>query len=130
MPAPLGNDVDDLAPASQDSVMSDVFGANAPQLDVDPCPTPIAAPGTPPRQVFDQTYLDAEVFMPGSLTVPGLQHIASNMCNETHTSLARWPKFWDQLKVLEALLSLHERRSRLIWTCIRGGPFESKDPGA
>jgi hypothetical protein len=48
------------------------------------------------------------------------------MCNDTHTALVGWQRFWGQLKTLEALLVISERRARYVWTCLRGTPLECK----
>ena len=49
------------------------------------------------------------------------------MCNEVHSVLSHWPVLWDQMKKLEALLAIPERRSRFVWTCLRGSIFSHKD---
>ena len=100
------------------------------RLDPSPCRTPVAAPSTPPARPPPRPPSIIEMssaFLPASLTIPGLQRISNNMSNEVHTALTAWRPFWAQLKVLEALLVVPERRSRFVWTCLRGSPLEMQD---
>ena len=69
----------------------------------------------------------AGVLLPACLTIPGLQHIANNMVAEVHTSMEHWGEFFSQCKALEAMLVIPERRSRYIWTCLRGTAHGHKD---
>ena len=93
-----------------------------------PAPPPAPAPAPPPPPLVPEGGLNAcGRFLPGALNVPGLQHIANNLASDVHTSLSHWPVFWEQLKSLEAMLHVPERRSRYVWTCVRGTPFAHKD---
>ena len=66
--------------------------------------------------------------MPFCLTVPGLQHITNNLCNDVHCNLQHFGDFWKELKNLEALLRVDERRARYVFTCLRGSPLAYKEP--
>jgi hypothetical protein len=129
-PAPLLDDAPDLAaesPAGTDVSMDFQVG-DGDWLGHNPA-TPVGAPGTPPAAPPpppDFYIASCTEFMPRGLTVPGLQHIANNLCCDTHTALEGWKRFWVQCKTLEALLALSERRSRYIWTCLNGTPFQGK----
>jgi hypothetical protein len=122
----------DLLPSQELHDDFDLEESGGPRLDASPLRTPVvdhAAPRTPPRTrkfASNPNILDSEAFLPAALTIPGLQHLANNMCNETHTALEHWKHFWNQLKAIETLLALHERRTRFVWTCLRGTPFASK----
>lgn len=73
--------------------------------------------GDESRADFDHAVAALEehaVLMPHSLTMPRLQHISNNMCNEVHTALPHFSEYWIQLKALETLLVVPERRSRYI----------------
>ena len=52
----------------------------------------------------------------------GLQHIVHNMSEDVHTSLSHWEEYMKQLKQLEALMRVEERRERFIWSCLRNTP--------
>ncbi len=108
--------------------LSDIVIGDGPRLDFSPGRTPRAepVPGTPPPELGGAVLEDSDAFMPACLTIPGLQHICGNMCSEVHTSMSGWPRFWDQLKTLEAMLVISERRARYVFTCLRGRPLESK----
>jgi hypothetical protein len=43
-------------------------------------------------------------FLPHALPVPGLQHCVHNLLKEAHEAMEHWPRLWQQLKNLEALL--------------------------
>jgi hypothetical protein len=48
--------------------------------------------------------------LPNALTIAGLQHIVNNLCSDVHQSLSHWPKYFEQLKSLEAFLRVEVRR--------------------
>jgi hypothetical protein len=128
LPDAARDDSDHGAP-SEISEPCDVDGAH---FDSDEsAATPIAdmdeqaAPPPPPPPVDER---DNDVsFLPNSLTVPGLQHIMNNLCNDVHKHLHHWTHFWDELKNLEALLVVSERRQRFVWTCLRGSHLQHRD---
>ena len=133
----VGADILDLADSGSEPGV-DVDVGDGPNLAApSPARTPVASPASPPSIQAPPTpplhppaappvRPETQHFMPSTITVPGLQHIANNMCNETHTSLSHWKVFWSQLKRLESLLAMSERRSRYVATCLRGTAFESK----
>ena len=97
--------------------------APAPVLDPEPAPAPpgagiMPAPAPAPRE--STTY-----FLPNSLTVAGLQHIINNMNADTHKSLKHWEAFFAELKNLQGLFGMTERRQRYVFTCLRGTPYET-----
>jgi hypothetical protein len=72
---------------------------------------------------------DLEFLLPSCLTFAGLQHIINNLCEDAHKGLKQWESMYKDLKLIEAFLRVPERRSRFVWTCLRGGPhqrFENK----
>ena len=66
--------------------------------------------------------------LPCCLSMPGVQHITNNMCNDVRRGLLSWSRFWQQAKAPETMLVISERRSRFIWTCLRGPCFSHKEP--
>lgn len=64
--------------------------------------------------------------MNNAVPIYGLQHASSNINCDVHTSLSYWDSFWTQLKNIEALLLMGERRRRFLWTCVRGTPRENQ----
>ena len=58
--------------------------------------------------------------MPNSLGNAGVQHQMSNLNKDVHKHMVHWKTFHSHLKVIESLLRLEERRSRFVWTCLRG----------
>ena len=72
---------------------------------------------------------DVDCVLSDCLTIPGLQHIVNNLCNDVHNSMGYFATFWQHLKSLESLLCVSERRGRYVWTCLRGTDLEYKDAG-
>ena len=68
----------------------------------------------------------ASFFMPHALTVAGLQHVVNNLCAEVHQGLNHWSAFHAELKALESLLRVQERRQRFVWTCLHGTQLEAQ----
>ena len=64
--------------------------------------------------------------LPGALTICGLQHIVHNMCVDIVGHVTWWDAFHTELKNLEAFLGIKEYRQRLQWTCMKDGPFSSR----
>ena len=64
--------------------------------------------------------------MPEALTVAGLQHVVNNLCSDVHQGMKHWQAFHAQLKSLEALLRIDERRQRFAWTCLHGTPLDAQ----
>ena len=62
----------------------------------------------------------SSALLPNSLTIPGMLHICWNMCAEVNYALAHWKTFWEQLKVMEKLVSFRYRRELLLATCFLG----------
>ena len=56
--------------------------------------------------------------MPNAMLFPGLQHIASNLCQDIESVMVGWSSFYQELKNIESLLRMAERRTRLIHTCL------------
>ena len=65
--------------------------------------------------------------LPYAMTFPGLQHLMSNLCADVHVSLSYWDTFWKQLKNVEPLLTVEERRMRFVATCMRGTSLEFRE---
>ena len=61
--------------------------------------------------------------MQHAIPIAGMQHIIHNLNAEAHQHLSHWDTFYRQLKVVEALLRIDERRQRYCWTCVRHTPF-------
>ena len=69
----------------------------------------------------------AESFlMPCAFTIGGLQHVVNNLCADVHQGMGNWAPFYSDLKAVEALLRVDERRQRFIWTCLQGTPLEGQ----
>jgi hypothetical protein len=62
----------------------------------------------------------SSALLPNSLTIPGMLHVCWNMCAEVNNALAHWSTFWEQLKVMEKLVSFRYRRELLLATCFLG----------
>ena len=62
-------------------------------------------------------------FLPNCMTIAGLQHIMHNASQDVHLRMRGWKPFFHDLKNLEALLGVPERRQRFIFTCLRGTAF-------
>ena len=65
-------------------------------------------------------------FMPEALTIAGLQHIVNNLCSDVHQNMSHCTSFHGDLKSLEALLRVDERRQRFIWTCLQNSALEGQ----
>ena len=57
------------------------------------------------------------------MSIPGAQHIVHNLCQEVSGRLAWWREFHTQLQNVQRFLRLKEYRDRLVWTCVKDGPF-------
>ena len=49
----------------------------------------------------------------------------NNLASDSHDGMQHFKKFWADLKQLESLLRMNERRLRFIWTCLRHSPWSS-----
>ena len=65
-------------------------------------------------------------FMPRAFPVAGMQHIVDNLNSDVHQSMSHWENFHSDLKSLEALLRIDERRQRYVWTCLHGTNLEGQ----
>ena len=65
-------------------------------------------------------------FMPQAFPVAGMQHIVDNLCSDVHQGMSHWSNFHSDLKALEALLRIDERRQRFVWTCLHGTNLEGQ----
>ena len=79
---------------------------------IEPPPLPVACTPAPP------------VLMDNALQIAGLQHISDNLCEDVHLAMDYWPQFFAYLKLLEALLTVQERRFLYINQCLRGTPYQ------
>ena len=67
-------------------------------------------------------------FLEDCLPFAGIQHITNGLCNVVHTSLAYWNKsFYNELKNLEALLVVDERRLHYVWSCLLGTIYAANE---
>ena len=109
-----GPDPAQLAPHSPD--VDGDFLDDGPVVELE---APVAPP---PRPGQDDTVF----FFPEALTVAGLQHIVSNLTADVHQGMKHWAHFFDNLKTLESLLRVDERRQRFIWTCLHGTALQGQ----
>ena len=78
--------------------------------------------------------LDAEVepvegptfLMPNAVVVPGSLHLLHSVARGMAASLQGWEAFFNELKVLEALLVSRHRRERFLATCVQGTRHEAR----
>ena len=64
--------------------------------------------------------------MPNAFCVAGVQHMCSNLLEDTHSVLDSWPNIFEQLKNIEAFLNVDERRARFRYTCLESTQWQTK----
>ena len=104
-------------------------GVDGPLLDDVDCvdegpvaPVP-ANPDVQPEPVADPPRAGVH-FLPNAFPVAGMQHVVNNLCADVHQGMCHWKAFHAELKALEALLRIDERRQRFIWTCLHDTNLE------
>ena len=70
------------------------------------------------EDMLDQEHGRPMPLMPAAIIVPGCLHITSNLSKDISGQLSCWPSYLKQLKQLEALLSVRDRRDRFVRTCV------------
>lgn len=66
-------------------------------------------------------------FLPNAITVAGLQHVTSNLTEDVDKEMELWKEFYPKLANLQNFLIRAYRRSRFVWTCLRGTAFASEE---
>lgn len=66
-------------------------------------------------------------FLPNAMTVAGLQHVTSNLTEDVDKEMEIWNEFYPKLVNLQNFLMRPYRRSRFVWTCLRGTGFASEE---
>ena len=126
----LGPDVDAGAQVVDDAAADDADGAMLDDVDEDDdVAAQVAVGADPPANVHaaqPQAAGGSARFMPRAFPIAGMQHIVSNLCSDVHQGMNHWSNFHSELKALEALLRIDERRQRFVWTCLRGTNLEGQ----
>ena len=99
-------------------------GSRAGVVAVEAEPCSVASPVVAEPVAEDCAQPEPRRLLHKAFTFPGLQHISNNLCSDVHKSLSHWGQFWKDIKNLESLLSVDERRSRFVACCLRGSALQ------
>ena len=61
--------------------------------------------------------------LPNALPIPGAGHTIHNSMKHVPENMAHWSKFFNDLKVIEQLMTHPGRRERMVAQCVTGTPF-------
>ena len=64
-----------------------------------------------------------DMFLPNSMTVPGVNHLIHSVVEGTEESLQHYPTFIKQMRVVESVLSHAFRKERIVALCIQNTPY-------
>ena len=65
-------------------------------------------------------------FIPNALQVYGVHHFVHNLTADVHSACKYWDQYYEHLKVLSAILTVRERRRRVINFCIKPSRYASE----
>jgi hypothetical protein len=60
-----------------------------------------------------------ETYFPFAIGIPGMNHVVHNLSADIDHRLTWWPRFWEGLKTVAALLTNDQRRKRVWKTCVK-----------
>ena len=111
----LGADIDDGDTAdavmSPSPLMPDIQGSDV-EEHVARAHSP---PGARP-DVEDPQPPSSGQYLPNGTYVYGVQHMFDNLLEDAHAAMPDWDDFYTQLKNIESMLRVPERRQRFLWT--------------
>ena len=64
-----------------------------------------------------------ECYFPFAIGIPGMNHVVHNLSADIDHRLTWWPRFWEGLRTVAALLTNDQRRKRVWKNCVKDSTY-------